>query len=277
MQINGKTQWIGIIADPVAHVKTPQLFNASFAKQGINVVCLPLHVASKNIAPLLAGLSGLKNCLGLVVTIPHKESVIGLCGKVTPTAQLVGAVNTLRWDQECGHWQGANFDGDGFVSGIKQNGHVLTRKRVLIIGAGGAAKAIAYAVAHEFPAEIAIHNRTQARAEEVVARISPLFPQIPFRTGAANAIGFDVVINATSLGLQENDPAPIPVETLAKGALVCEAVMRDTNTTLLAAARQQGCLIHQGRHMLYGQVVEMAHFFGIALEAPSMVRILEPS
>ena len=96
MQIDGNTQLIGIIANPISHVRTPQLFNASVAKQGLNVVCLPLHVEANKLLPLLSGVPALNNLLGLIVTIPHKESVVAACGELTDTAKLVGSVNELK-------------------------------------------------------------------------------------------------------------------------------------------------------------------------------------
>ena len=126
-----------------------------------------------------------------------------------------------------------------------------------------AGKAIAYAVGRERPAELVLYNRSMARAEEALARIAPALPGVAMRGGAADARGFDVVINATALGLHDDDPAPLPVETLQPGMLVCEAVMRDT--ALLAAARARGALAHAGQHMLDGQLVAMADFFGMAI------------
>lgn len=264
MQIDGKTQVVGIVADPITHVRTPQLFNALMVRQGVNAVCVPLHVSVPQLSQLLQGVAAAQNLRGVVVTIPHKESVIGLCGALTSSARLIGAANVLRWDRSQGHWLGGNLDGDGFVAGVKAHAHVLTGKRVLMVGAGGAGKAIAYAVARENPAELVISNRSVARAEEVVDRVRSAVPEVAIRTGIANATGFDVVINATSLGLRDEDPSSLPVETLEVGTLVCEAVMRDTDTALLEGARQRGCLIHEGQHMLHGQLVEMAKFFGLS-------------
>ncbi|MBS0509153.1 MAG: shikimate dehydrogenase [Proteobacteria bacterium] len=263
MEIDGKTRVVGIVADPIAHVRTPQLFNAAMARRGHNAVCVPLHVSAQQLPALLAGLAGCQNLAGLVVTIPHKEAVVTHCGELTPAARLVGAANVLRWSGVRGHWLGGNLDGDGFVAGLKACGHSLTDKRVLLLGAGGAGKAIAYAVGRERPAELVLHNRSMARAEEALARIAPALSGVLLRTGPADATNFDVVINATALGLKDGDPAPLPVETLRPGMLVCEAVMRDT--ALLAAARDRGAVAHAGQHMLDGQLVEMAGFFGLAL------------
>ncbi|MBS0610270.1 MAG: shikimate dehydrogenase [Proteobacteria bacterium] len=260
MQIDGKTRVVGIVADPIAHVRTPQLFNVAMERQGLNAICVPLHVKAPQLAALLAGLAGCRNFAGLVVTIPHKEAVVAHCGELSPAARLVGAANVVRWDSSRGHWLGGNLDGDGFVAGLKQCGHSLTGKRVLLLGVGGAGKAIAYAVGREHPAELVLHNRTTARAQEAVQRLAPALPGLALRTGLADATGFDVVINATALGLQDGDPAPLPVETLRPGMLVCEAVMRDT--PLLDAARACGAHAHAGQHMLEGQLTEIARFFG---------------
>lgn len=265
MQIDGKTRVVGIVADPIAHVRTPQLLNAAMARQGLNAVCVPLHVAAPQLPVLLAGLAGCQNLDGLVVTIPHKESVVAHCAELTPAARLVGAANVVRWDSVRGHWLGGNLDGDGFMAGLKACGHTLAGKRVLLLGAGGAGKAIAYAVGRERPAELVLHNRSMARAEEVLARIAPALPGVVMWAGAADATGFDVVINATALGLHDGDPAPLPVETLRPGMLVCEAVMRDT--ALLVAARACGAQAHAGQYMLNGQLVAMARFFGLVLES----------
>ena len=271
MEIDGKTRVVGIVADPIAHVRTPQLFNASVAQQGLNAVCVPLHASAQQLSQLLAGLAACQNFAGLVVTIPHKEAVVALCGELTPAARLVGAANALRWDRERGHWVGGNLDGDGFVAGLQECGRSLAGKRVLLLGAGGAGKAIAYAVGRAQPAELVLSNRSMARAEEVAQRIAPALPGVAVRTGAADATGFDVVINATALGLREGDPAPLPVETLQPGTLVCEAVMRDT--ALLAAASARGATVHAGHYMLYGQMVELAHFFGMELKPSNVCRL----
>jgi shikimate dehydrogenase len=135
-------------------------------------------------------------------------------------------------------------------------------------GAGGAGKAIAYAVGRAQPAELVLSNRSMARAEEAVQRLAPALPGLALRTGAADASGFDVVINATALGLHADDPAPLPLDTVQPATLVCEAVMRDT--ALLTGARARGATAHPGYRMLYGQLVEIARFFGLAI-APDKV------
>ncbi|AJG21792.1 shikimate dehydrogenase family protein [Cupriavidus basilensis] len=277
MQIDGNTQLVGIIAAPIAHVRTPQLFNASVARQGLNAVCVPFHVDAAQLQTFLAGAPAAQNLQGLVVTMPHKEAVVAICGELTDAARLLGSVNAMRFDRQKGFWVGGNFDGDGFVAGLRERGHSLSGKRVLQLGAGGAGKSMAYAMAREQPAELVIYNRSADKAEELAASLKAVLPTVSIRAGDNNPAGFDVVVNATALGLRDTDATPLPAEQLGAGTLVCEAVIRDGDTPLLKAARERGCAVHHGQWMLYGQIVEIARFLGVALAPEFVERILGPA
>ncbi|AOY94665.1 shikimate dehydrogenase [Cupriavidus sp. USMAA2-4] len=277
MQIDGNTQLVGIVAAPVSHVRTPQLFNAATARQGLNAVCVPFHVAPEELAAFLDGARAIQSLNGLVVTVPHKEAVVAACGALSDTARLVGSVNAMRFDRDKGCWSGGNFDGDGFVAGLRERGHALAGKRVLQLGAGGAGKSMAYAMARERPAELVIHNRSADKAQELAARLRAAVPGVDIRAGGDDPAGFDVVVNATALGLRDSDPLPLAAERLDASTLVCEAVMREEETPLLRAARARGCAIHHGQWMLYGQIVEIARFLGVPLRAECVERILGPA
>lgn len=276
MEITGHTKLVGIVANPIEHVRTPQLFNASIAKQGLDVSCVPFHVRDPNLQRWLSGALGLSNLTGLIITIPYKEAVIEWCGELTDTATVVESVNAMRLDEKRGIWVGGNFDGDGFVAGLRSRGHLLEGKRVLLVGAGGAGKAIAYAIARSKPAELVIHNRAEQRAIDLVSRLNKELPEVSMSVGDSDPSGFDVVVNATSLGLKDSDTLPIKINRLEGNTLICEAVMRDGNTPLLQAARERGCAVHHGQYMLYGQIVEIAQFLGIPLRSESVVRMLGP-
>jgi shikimate dehydrogenase len=276
MNIDGKTQLVGIIANPVAHVRTPELFNASVALQKLNAVCVPFHVLDDDLAKVLKGVPGVANLLGIIVTIPYKERVLDFCAELTETAKLVGSANVLRIDHKRRILIGGNFDGDGFVSGLHEQGHDLRGKRVLLIGAGGAGKSIAYAVARENPAELVISNRSPERGLALIERLQPLVPKVVMRPGGNDPAGFDVIINATSLGLRDTDELPLPTGKLSPDTLVCEAVIREDETPLLAAAKQSLCTIHQGQYMLYGQITQIGRFLGVDLQEENIVRILGP-
>ena len=184
MEITGHTRLVGIVANPIEHVRTPQLFNASVAKQGLDVSCVPFHVRELNLQKWLSGALGLSNLAGLIITIPYKEAVIEWCGELTDTATVVESVNTMRLDEKRGIWVGGNFDGDGFVAGLRSRGHFLEGKRVLLVGAGGAGKAMAYAIARSKPAELVIHNRAEQRAIDLVSRMNKALPEIKSKRAA---------------------------------------------------------------------------------------------
>ena len=276
MNIDGNTRLVGILANPIGHVRTPQLFNASAARQGLNATCIPCHVMDADLDAFIAGIPAMSNFLGMAVTIPYKERVVSACSELNESARQAGSVNAMRYDREKRVWVGGNFDGEGFVGGMHERGHSLEGKRVLLLGAGGAAKPIAFAVARERPAELVICNRSNERAVELVENVHQAIPDVAITTGAADASRFDVVINATSLGLRDSDPLPVPAETLNPQTLVCEAVIREGDTRLLAEARKRSCSVHHGQYMLYGQIVQIARFVGIPLESRYVERILGP-
>ncbi|EHP43238.1 shikimate dehydrogenase substrate binding domain protein [Cupriavidus basilensis OR16] len=153
----------------------------------------------------------------------------------------------------------------------------MSGKRVLQLGAGGAGKSMAYAIARESPAELVIYNRSAGKAEELAASLSKALPSVPIRSGDNNPSGFEVVVNATALGLRDTDPTPVPAQQLSAGTLVCEAVVRDGDTPLLKAARELGCTVHHGQWMLYGQIVEISRFLGVPLAPEFVERILGPA
>lgn len=277
MHISGHTQLIGIVADPIVHVKTPEVINQSAANQGLDLICVPLHVRGDNLHKVLLGVSGIANLQGLVVTIPYKESIVEYCDDLTDTARQVGSVNAVRIDSESGRLIGGNFDGEGMLAGLHQQGHRLEGKRVLLVGAGGAGKSIAWSIAQQAPARLSIYNRSPGRAEALLDRLKTQFPHVELGTSDGNAQDFNVVINATSLGLKDGDALPLDPATLRAGTLVCEAVMRDGDTALLAAARGRGCRIHHGQHMIYGQIVQICRFLGVDLQQKHLARILGPA
>ncbi len=276
MHISGQTKLIGIVADPIAHVKTPQVINQSAANQGLDVACIPLHVKAQNLQKVLSGVAGIANLHGLVVTIPYKESIVEYCDELTDLARQIGSVNAVRIDPESGRLTGGNFDGEGLLAGLHQQGHSVYGKRVLLVGAGGAGKSIAWSIARQKPARLAIYNRSAARAEALLGRLKKQFPEVDLSISDGNAQGFDVIINATSLGLRDEDALPLDPGTLSADALVCEAVVRDGDTALLAAARLRGCRVHPGQHMIYGQIVQICRFLGVDLQQEQVARILGP-
>ncbi len=260
--ITGRTAVLGIIGDPVIQARSPQLMNALLAARGIDAVLVPLHVAPAGLAAVLAGLRAIQSLKGVVVTMPHKQTIIPLLDKVEPEAAQVGACNIVRRDPD-GRLIGSMFDGEGFVAGLKQAGHDPRGRRVFMAGAGGAASGIAFALGKHGAAALTLHNRGIARAEDLAARVRAAWPGMAAATGPADPSGHDIVINATSLGMQPGDALPLDMAGLKPGMVAAEIIMQPETTAFLAAAAQRGCTLHRGQARLAAQLDLMREFLKI--------------
>jgi len=258
-QITGTTRVYAILADPIHHVKTPQGINNLFQKAGFDAVMVPIHVAPSGLATVLQGLREMRNFDGCVITVPHKSAVIPLCDALTPEARHIGAANVLHRTAD-GKLLGAMLDGEGFVAGLRSQGHEPQGLSVYLSGAGGAASAIAFALARAGASRLTIANRNTSKAQELIKRISNLYPNLPLSLGTDNPQGYQLVVNATSLGLNEGDSLPFNASLLEPKQLVAEIIMQPVETALLSAAIARGCPVHYGAPMLSSQIALMAAF-----------------
>lgn len=262
LPLSGNTRLYAIVGDPIAQVGSPGLFNAAFRRRGVEAVLVPLHVAPADLADLVRMFRSTRNFDGLVVTVPHKIAIAGLIDQIGPMGCRIGAVNAIR--KSDGRLVGDNFDGVGFVRGLYAKGHSLAGGRVLIIGAGGAGRAVAHAVLDEEPAHLRLFDVDEARAEAVTAELRRTAPRIDADVGAPDPSGFDVVINCTSVGMRREDPFPVTVDRLDAGTLVVDIILKPAVTPLLEEAGRRGCLTHAGAPMLEAQVDAVCEFFGLA-------------
>lgn len=253
--VTGATRIFAIIADPVAHVKTPQVINARLARAGYDGILVPLHAAAGDLAAVFAAFRGLRNLAGWVVTVPHKTAALALCDEVSPLARRIGAVNCVRREPD-GRLVGAMLDGTGFVEGLRCEGVDPSGKSVYLAGAGGAASAIAFALCEAGVARLVVANRSAGKRDELVARLAHHYPAC-IVTGEGRAAEAEIVINATSLGLRPGDRSPVDEAELRPHHVVAEVVMEPELTPLLRAAQAKGCRIHLGRHMLEAQAAAM--------------------
>lgn len=263
IEITGNTRLYGIVADPVAQVKTPQTMRKVFERRGTDGVLVPMHVPPAGLADLVRAIRSMKNFGGMVVTVPHKTSMVELCDVVTPEARAVGAVNIVRREPD-GTLAGDILDGKGFVEGLRQNGIKPEGLTVLLCGAGGAARAIAFALAQASIRKLSIHNRTQVAAQQILQGINTLYPAVETRLGSEDPTGFDLVVNATSLGMRAEDPIPLDASRLAATQVVAEIIMTPKLTPLLEQAQAKGCRIQYGLPMLECQIEMMADFMGVS-------------
>ena len=260
-EITGNTKLYGILADPIHHVKTPQVMNRLFAEVGHDGVLVPLHVSADNLAAAVRGLRCIGSLAGVIVTVPHKTVIPQLCDALTDQARMVGAVNCIRKDAD-GKLTGAILDGVGFVEGLRGGGFEPKGMSVILAGAGGAASAIAFALAEAGITALTIANRTEARAQDLANRVAKAYPNITLSTDASAVAVADLVVNATSLGMREGDALPLDTGQLHKGQIVAEAIMDPAVTPLLAAAEAAGARTHPGLPMLQSQARLMAEFMG---------------
>lgn len=257
--LSGRTQLVGIIGYPVAHSLSPRMHNAAFAADGLDYVYVPMQVHPSRLPEAVEGLRAL-GFRGFNITMPHKQAIVSLLDEMDTTARLANAVNTVVIDD--GRMKGANTDGAGFVQACKEAGTELNGKKVLILGAGGAAAAIAVEVLREGISSLYLVNRSYGRAENLSRALKNIdagfrievhpIDVLPQISGEA-----DIVINATYLGMHEGDPLPIPLQSLREGNTVGDAVyLQGCETELIRRAREQGARVVPGASMLLHQGVE---------------------
>ncbi|PTM43354.1 shikimate dehydrogenase [Bosea sp. 124] len=266
--ISGHTRVYAILADPVHHVLTPQRLNALMHERGHDGVMVPVHVGADDLATVVGGLKRIRSFGGFVVTVPHKTAIVALCDEVSRQAGLVGAVNCVRREAD-GRLVGEILDGLGFVAGMRREGFEPKGRRVLLLGAGGAANAVAFALAEAGVASLSIANRTRAKSQDLARRLAQAFPALavdldePGATSHDLAPAHDIIVNGTSLGLAEGDPLPLDASRIVPGQVVAEVIMQPRVTALLAAAQARGCRVHYGLPMLECQLEMMADFMGM--------------
>ena len=196
------------------------------------------------------------------MTVPHKTDVLQYCDAISDEAQMIGAANIIRRNDD-GTLSASILDGEGFVRGLLVSGHILDNKKVYLVGAGGAANAIAFSLMQQNIQSLTLYNRTESKALELQKRLIEYFPNAQVLTGTQEVSDYDIVINATSLGLREGDPLPINADSLKSSQLVCDIIMSPRETALLQKAIQMNCSVHYGSPMLESQINLMLQFWGI--------------
>ena len=259
--ISGTTQLIAHLGYPTESFKAPMIYNPWFEKRGVDAVVVPMGVKPGDYAGTLAALARVTNLKGALVTMPHKVTTLSLADEITPTARIAGACNALLLRPD-GTWLGDQFDGAGFVRGLLRKGRTLRGARVIVSGAGGVGSAIAASLAAEGVAHISLYDTCAASAEGLAERLRAHYPQLVVQTSSNDPAGFDVVVNATPLGMNEGDPLPFDVTRIDPAAMVGEVVMKTEYTPLLQAALAKGCGVQVGTDMLFEMIPAYLEFFG---------------
>lgn len=258
--ITGETRLAAVIGWPVEHSRSPQMLNAAFAFAGVDAVMVPIGVPPERFASVIAGLRSM-NALGASVTVPHKLAAVALCDQVTQAARDIGAVNCLHVDD--GRLVGHNTDAPGFVDGLVAAGFTRTDAKIVLLGAGGAARAVAYGLRERGTVEVI------ARRPAAVAwtRAHP-WSEEQLRRAFAEA---DLVVDCTPVGLSIGDERALvdglPIDDLRPSAWVSTLIYH-RSTILLERAKERGHSTVDGRAML---VHQGARAFSIWTRSPAPI------
>ena len=257
-KISGQTRIVGVIGDPVQHSRSPQMHNAAIVERKLDYVYVPFHVRSGELREAIEGFKAL-NVLGVNVTIPHKQTVMPILDDVSHEATLIGAANTLIFCD--GRVSGDNTDAQGFLRAMTEEGiDIPVGGSAVVLGAGGAARAVVVALALSGLGLITVANRTGWKAiqfEKNLATISETeISAVDLASNQLNSAirSADLLVNTTSVGMQETDQLLIDPDSLNPGTIVYEIVYTPPETPLLRVAREKGCqtiggigmLVHQG-------------------------------
>jgi shikimate dehydrogenase len=259
MVVSGRTRLLGVIGHPIAHSLSPKMHNAAFAASGLDYVYVAMDVRPDDLPAAVDGLRAL-GFRGFNVTMPHKETMLRLMDELDEPARVSGAVNTVVVQENA--MLGANTDGSGFAEACTESGVSFEEARVLVVGAGGAAAAIGVAVLDEGARELRFLNRSQWRAEKLRDRLQEVYPGAGISVRHATepedaARGVDVVVNATYLGMSDDDPLPVPEGSLGVETAICDAVYKPGGETrLIRLAKERGLRAVSGSRMLLYQGVQ---------------------
>ncbi len=280
--ITGKTKLLGVIGHPVEHSLSPVMHNAAIAELGLDYVYLPLPVRPEDLEVAIAGFAAVE-LAGFNVTIPHKQTILPLLSTVSPTAQTVGAVNTV-WQDENG-WAGTNTDVEGFLAPLQGHNRDWSRTVAVILGCGGAARAVVAGCAQLGCAEIHVAGRNEVKLKEFINSWTNstlavklqvhhweellLIPQL-WATGT-------LLVNTTPVGMYpkvEASPLSLDQMKLPPGSIVYDLIYNPNPTQFLQQAQQQGAVVIDGLEML---VQQGAAALKIWLQQPVPVDVMRRS
>lgn len=269
--ISGRTSLIVHLGYPTETFKSPMIFNPFFEKAGVDAIVVPMAVSAADFPSFVPALCKIGNLRGALVTMPHKKSIIDLADEVSPTARIAGAANAVVF-REDGRLVADMFDGAGFVRGVQRSGRELEGASALVVGAGGVGSAIAASLAEAGVGRLGLVDTSPEAIAALAERLRGRYSGLEVRTGSADPTGYDLVVNATPLGMNEGDPLPIDMALVAPTTFVGEVVMKSEITPFVRAARARGCETQIGVDMLYEQIPALLEFFGFDTATPEELR-----
>ncbi len=259
-----------VLGDPVAHSRSPRLHGHWLGRHGLDGQYVALQIAPEDFAAALALLPRM-GFVGANVTIPHKQAALALADRVTPLARRIGAANTLLFTET--GIEADNTDAYGFAQNIRAAHPGWAPRRVALVGAGGASRAVIVALQDLGATEIRLTNRSRARAEDLAAEFAPQVRVVDWGDSAALLSGCDTLVNASALGMTGNPPLTLDLSALPRDAIVNDLVYAPLETPLLAAARARGNACVDGLGMLLHQALPgFERWFGVTPQVDADLR-----
>jgi shikimate dehydrogenase len=260
MAINGGTRIYAIIGDPISHVRSPGVYNALIAATGRDEVLVPWHAKPAGLDAVMKGLQATANVDGIIVTFPYKQAVLAFADTVRDRALQVGGANALRRD-DAGHWIADMFDGVGLVRAVQGAGRDIAGISAWVIGAGGAGSAIAFALAAAGATALYVTDLDTDKAARVARDVARYYPATAVHAFEPDLSTVSLLINASTVGLNEGDGLPVNIPSLKPDVAVVDIVPRPGGTALLELAGRHGCLAIAGSSMVEGQAEAVLNFF----------------
>lgn len=269
--ITGTTALIAHMGFPTHTFKSPLICNPWFEEKGVDAVVVPMGIKREDYPNFFRSVFKLTNIRGALVTMPHKVTTMGLVDEISPHAEIAGATNAVLL-REDGTLLAEQFDGAGFVRGALRNGFDPSAKRALVVGNGGAGSAIAASLASSGLAGLGLFDPNTAASEALARRVNTHYPQVEVTVGSSDPHSYDMIVNATPLGMNDGDPLPVDIDGVAPGSYVGDAVLTDEITPFLRAAKDKGCTTQVGSDMLFEMIPAYLEFFGFRGATPAELR-----
>jgi shikimate dehydrogenase len=263
--IDGNTEIIAHVGYPTHTFKSPTIYNPWFERHHINAVVVPMAVRAEDYTEFFRSLFKINNVRGALITMPHKISTMSLVDEVSPAAAVAGATNAVVVRQD-GTLLADQFDGAGFVRSLIGKGFQPEGQRALVVGNGGVGSAIAASLAAAGIAEIGLSDVSDTASHQLGERIIEHFPDVLASAVPNDPDDYDLVVNATPAGMEHEDPLPVDVARIMRGAFVADVVLAPGKTPFLQAAEARGCVVQTGFEMLDAMVPACLEFFGFTLD-----------
>ena len=269
--IRGTTTLIAHIGYPTHTFKSPLIYNPYFEHAGIDAVVVPMSCRAEHYGAYLKSVFALTNIGGALITMPHKTTTADLLDEVTPVVGISGACNAVRRAPD-GRLQGDLFDGLGFVNGLRRKSFRIEGARALVVGCGGVGSAISVALADAGIGALTLFDRVPEVEQRLSRRLAEHYPALKIAARSNDPAGHELVVNATPMGMADEDPLPMDVSRIDKGSFVGEVVLKQEMTPLLRAAQARGCRVQVGLDMLFEQIPTYLEYFGLPSTTPDVLR-----